>query len=96
MPLNAIAPTGAVLLSASAASSRAAVVTTGSPTYALVSNLGAVPVFITLGDGTVVADSATGCPVMPGQQLAFTLGTATYIACSANIGASGVHVTFGV
>ena len=80
--LPIFAPDGSVGAAFGAASSRVALPGTPSgDTVVVVSNLSSIPVYVALGDVTVVAVVGTGgFLVMPGKMRAFARGTATYIA----------------
>lgn len=95
MAIASFAPTApSITIAATGTSARTVLPTTGTPTIALVSNLGSSTAFVALGDNTVVA--ANGIPVMPHSQLALTIGTATNIAVAApGFTISAVSVTVG-
>jgi hypothetical protein len=95
MALASLALTAAVEISVTSTSARTALPTTGSPTTALLTNLGPAPVFVLLGDNTAVVTIANGAVVMPGASLALTIGTATNIAAITLSGAAGLNLAVG-
>jgi hypothetical protein len=95
MAIASFAPTATIVLEAGATSSNAALPTTGSPTVAMVTNTGAAPVWVQLGGSGVTASSASSLAIMPGAQVALTIGTNTYIAVVAAYTVEGVNVTVG-
>ena len=95
MALPSFAPTGAVSLSATGTSASVVLPTAGTPITALVTNVGGQPVFVSLGAGGVVATQAGSLAVMPGDQIALTIGTATNLAAIAPFGGSGLNIAVG-
>jgi hypothetical protein len=92
--ISSFAQTGGLFLPVNPVSSRAVLPTGGTPTIALVSNLGDRPAFVALGDGTVVASNAS-LAVMPGDQISLTIGTATNIAVVTLAGVVGLNIAVG-
>lgn len=66
-------------------------------TKIIVTNLGQVPLFVMLGDLTVVASLATSFPVLPNTQFALAINASTYIAAisSTDIPEDGFYVNTG-
>lgn len=95
MALASLALTAATKIAVTTTSARTVIPTTGSPTTALLTNLGPAPVFVLLGDSTVVATANTGVAVMPGDKLALTIGTATNIAAITLNGVAGLNLAVG-
>ncbi|MFL9904265.1 hypothetical protein PQR71_40110 [Paraburkholderia fungorum] len=96
MAIASFAPTAAVEMPVTATSSQVALPTTGTPTIALLTNLGIQPVFVSLGTSSAVAAVAGACAVvMPGKSLALTIGTNTNLAAVTLTGASGLNVAVG-
>lgn len=95
MALASLALTAATKIAVTTTSARTVIPTTGTPTTALLTNLGPAPVFVLLGDNTVVVTINTGAVVMPGDKLALTIGTATNIAAITLNGASGLNLAVG-
>jgi hypothetical protein len=95
MAIASFAPTATIVLDAGATSSNAALPTTGTPTVAMVTNTGAAPVWVQLGGSSVTASPSTSLAVMPGAQVALTIGANTYIAVVAAYAVEGVNVTVG-
>lgn len=84
MAVNSFAPTAATYIEAGTTSSNVILPTTGTPTVALVANLGVVPVYVLLGSSNaVVVTSATGLPIFPNDKIYLTIGANTYIAAIA-------------
>jgi hypothetical protein len=95
MALASLALTAAVEIAVTATSARTVIPATGTPTTALLTNLGPAPVFVLMGDNTVVATSATGAVIMPGKQLPLTIGTATNVAAITLSGVAGLNLAVG-
>ena len=95
-PIASFAPTAAVELAVSTTSSQVAIPTTGTPTIALVTNLGIQPVFVALGtSSTVTVVAGSGVVVMPGQPLALTIGANTNLAAITLTGVAGINIAVG-
>ena len=95
MALSTFTQTGGAQLNVGADSARVAIPSAGSPTIALVTNFGTAPVFVKLGDNTVVADQ-NGLCVMPGQtSLPLAIGSATHMAAIGGFGVSGLRIAVG-
>jgi hypothetical protein len=92
MPLASFAPTASVTLDATTVSAAVTLPTTGTPTTALVSNVSAVPVFVSL---IATATANAGVPVMPWGQIALTIGSNTQIAAITDYGTAGLMITVG-
>lgn len=92
--IPSFAQTGGLFLTVTPVSSRAVLPTAGTPTIALVSNTGEHIVFVALGDNTVVA-SNTSLALMPGDQIALTIGATTNIAVATVAGIVGINVAVG-
>jgi hypothetical protein len=83
-------------MAVTATSSQVALPTTGTPTIALLTNLGIQPVFVTLGASSAVVAVAGACAVvLPGRSLALTIGTNTNIAAVTLTGVAGLNVAVG-
>ena len=92
---SSFAPTGAVGGVASQPSQALLLPTAGTPTIALVSNLGDIPVYVLMGTSSaVVVTTSTGLPVLPNEKIALTIGSNTYIAILAAFG-TPVQVNVG-
>ena len=95
MAIASFAPSGGAQLVAGPLSGRILLPTAGSPTIALVTNLGQAPVFVALGDNTVVAAIGTGVAIPPNGQIWLTIGSATYLAAIGLGGAAAVSISVG-
>jgi hypothetical protein len=93
---SSFAPTAGAFLAVTATSANVALPTTGTPTVAIVTNIGQVPVFLALGASGVVAPAMTGVALMPGAQIVLTIGSATNLAAITLAGASGINIAVGL
>jgi hypothetical protein len=83
-------------MAVTATSSQVALPTTGTPTIALLTNLGIQPVFVALGTSSAVVAVAGACAVvLRGRSLALTIGTNTNIAAVTLTGVAGLNVAVG-
>lgn len=94
MAVASFAPSGGVDLSASSTSSNVAIPTAGTPVAVMVTNLGQQMAFVVLGASSVVATPA-GLPILPGTQVALTIGSNTNIAAVTLAGQSTLNITAG-
>lgn len=96
MTIASLAPTATIFLTARSVSSQVALPTTGTPTVALVSNTGDQVAFVQLGASASVTATIQGStPVMPGEQLALTIGTNTNMAAITLSHQVGINITVG-
>jgi hypothetical protein len=95
MAIDSFAPTDAVELQAANVSSSVELPTTGSPTVAIVTNLGQRVVFVALGDDTVEALQYGSMAVLPGSSVALTIGTNTNLAAITLSGVAGLNIAVG-
>lgn len=95
MALAAIAPTGQVDLPVSTTNNTVQIPSAGTPTQVLVTNLGIQAAYVLLGGSNVAVATDTGTPILPGDKLALTLGTNTYIAGITQGGNSVLRITAG-
>ncbi len=85
--------TGKASLIASAASSNVALSTTGTPTCAIVSNLGMYAAWVLLGTSNAVAVTpGSGVCVLPGQSVTLALASNSYLA---GIGQGPLDIALG-
>ena len=94
-PIASFAPTAAVEIAVTSTSGRTVIPTTGTPTIALVTNLGPSPVFVALGSSSVTVAIGGGAVILPGAQLALTIGTNTNIAAITLSGVAGLNLAVG-
>jgi hypothetical protein len=95
-PIASFAPTAAVEMAVTSTSSQITIPTTGTPTIALLTNLGIQPIFVALGTSSAVnVVAGAGVVVMPGQPLALTIGANTNLAAVTLTGVSGLNVAVG-
>lgn len=96
MAIASFAPTAAVEMAVTATSSQVALPSTGTPTIALLTNLGIQPVFVALGASSAVTAAVGACAVvMPGRSLALTIGTNTNLAAVTLTGMTGLNIAVG-
>jgi hypothetical protein len=96
MAIASFAPSGAVNLPVSTTSSNVELPSDGSPTAALVTNMGEHVAFVELGgDDTVSASVDSSVAIMPGRSAALTLGTNTWLAGVALAGVSRLNIAVG-
>lgn len=95
MAVSSFAPTAYVALDATTVSSNVTLPTTGSPTVAYVSNMGAAPVFVALGTAGATATANAAMPVMPYGQIALTIGTNTTLAAITDFGTAPLVIAVG-
>ena len=94
-PIASFAPTAAVEIAVTSTSGRTVIPTTGTPTIALVTNLGPSPVFVALGSSSVTVAIGGGVVILPGAQLALTIGANTNIAAITLSGVAGLNLAVG-
>lgn len=90
---SSFAPTASAFLAATPTPATIVLPTTGTPTVALVTNIGQLLVFVALA--ATVAPPA-GVVLMPGASIMLTIGGATNIAAATLSGASGISITVGL
>lgn len=96
MPLASFAPSAAVNLRVSTISANVELPATGSPTTAVVTNLGEHVSFVALGaDDTTVASASSSMAVMPGRTVSLTIGSNTYLAGVTLNGVSQLNIAVG-
>jgi hypothetical protein len=95
MAIDSFAPTAAVELQATNVSSSVALPTTGSPTVAIVTNLGQRAAFVALGDDTVEALQYGSMAVLPGSPVTLTIGANTNLAAITLSGVAGLNIAVG-
>jgi len=93
--LSSFAPTAAIPFQATAAGGNVAFPTTGTPTIAVVTNLGQQVVFVALGTSTVTVAPGTGLAIMPGDNVVLTLSGGAYLAAATLAGVSGLNIAVG-
>lgn len=94
-PIASFGPTAAIGFTAGTASANVALPTTGTPTIAVVANLGQQVAFVVLGNSSVAATTGTGMAILPNQAVALTIGANTNLAAVSLAGAVGLNVTVG-
>jgi hypothetical protein len=80
MAIPSFALSAVASLVAGTVSSNVLLPTVGSPTTALITNMGESLVYLLLGSSEVVASAATGVALLPGASLALTIGSASNLA----------------
>ena len=98
MTIAAIAPTNVVNLPLSTTSVNVQLNTTGTPTTALVANLGEHLAFVQLGTSNAVAASVVtsiAVPPFPAPPVALTLGANTWIAGISLAGVGNLNIALG-
>jgi hypothetical protein len=95
MTIPSFAPTDAVELQATNVSSSVELPTTGSPTVAIVTNLGQRVVFVAMGDDAVEAVQYEAMAVLPGSPVALTIGVNTNLAAITLSGVVGLNIAVG-
>lgn len=95
MALASMNPTANAVLLASPVSSNVLIPTTGTPTMALIQNLGSVLVWFAVGIGSGVTATTLNTPLQPGGQFALTIGTNTFLAAIAASGNAQIAITVG-
>ncbi|MEI7296608.1 hypothetical protein WCQ02_31080 [Paraburkholderia tropica] len=90
------APTAAVNLPVGVTSANVVIPTTGTPQAAIVTNIGEHTTFVQMGVGnTTAATTATSLAITPGDSIALTIGTNTYIAGITLSGQSQLNIAVG-
>jgi hypothetical protein len=91
------APTASVEMTATQQSSNIALPTTGTPTIAIVQNLGEKWVYVALGtSNSVQVSPRAGIPIPPhGPAVPLTIGTNTYLAAVSLANVSAINITVG-
>jgi hypothetical protein len=95
MAIASFAPTAAIEMPVTPVSSRVALPATGTPTIALVTNLGQQVVFVSLGDDAAEAAAGSSLAVLPHTQVALTIGANTNLAAVTLAGLSGLNIAVG-
>lgn len=96
MTIASFAPTAAVNLPISATSANVLIPTTGTPTVALVTNMGERIAFVQMGtSNTVAATTTTSLAIEPHDSVALTIGSNTYIAGIALSGVGQLNIAVG-
>jgi hypothetical protein len=96
MAIASFNPTGSAFLNAGTVSSRATIPTAGTPTIAMVTNIGQALAFVTIGTSTSLAAVAlTSLPVPPGAQVPLTIGSNTTLAAVTASQTTGLNITVG-
>lgn len=96
MTIASFAPTAAVNLPVTTTSASVQLPTTGTPTIALVTNMGEHPVFVQLGtNNAIAANITTSLVIEPGDSVALTIGSNTYLAGIALAGVSQLNIAVG-
>lgn len=95
MALASFSPSAAVRMTVTEVSSRLTLPADGSPTVALVANLGDSVVFVALGDDSVTASPDSSLAVLPRSQVALTIDSNTDVAAVTLSGISGMNVAVG-
>jgi hypothetical protein len=89
---SSFVPTASAYLPATATPATIVLPTTGTPTVALVTNIGPLPVFPALG---TTVPPPTGIALMPGASITLSITGATNIAAATLSGASGINIAVG-
>lgn len=95
MAIASFAPNAAVALAVSVTSSQVSLPTTGTPTIAVVTNIGSQPAYVALGSSSASVVAGAGMVVMPGAPLVLTIGANTNIAAITLSGATGLNIAVG-
>jgi hypothetical protein len=95
MALASFAPSGYANLIGSGASQSVILPTSGTPTTALVTNIGSQITFVALGGSSVSVSPSTGLPLTPGQSIPLTIGSNTYLAAATAGGALQISIVVG-
>lgn len=95
VPLSSFAPTASIAFRATQASANVVLPTTGTPTVAVVTNLGQKTVFVALGSSSVTVNQNGGIAIAPAAAVVLTIGTNTNLAAAALAGACGLNITVG-
>ena len=94
--LSSFAPTASIAFQATQAGGNVLLPTTGTPTIAVVTNLGQQAVFVLLGSSNTVSVTPNGgIAIMPGDNIVLTIGANTYLAAVSLAGVSGLNITVG-
>lgn len=88
-----ISPTASVTLPATTTTSNIGLPTTGTPTIALITNIGPNIAFLAFGTSNAVTAVNGGMPVLPGTQIMVTIGSFTFVAAITLSGAAGINIT---
>lgn len=79
--VSSFAPTGAASIVANGSSQNVELPAAGTPTIAIVTNVGNGIAYLLLGTSSaVVATPSTGLALLPGLSINLTIGTNTYLA----------------
>lgn len=91
-------PTASAVINAGTVSASVALPTAGTPTIAMLTNLGEVPIFAVIGTAsTLVATAPLGLPIMPyAEPFAVTIGTNTTIAAVTLARPATLNITVGI
>ena len=95
MAIASFNPTATAFLNAGTASANIAIPTTGTPTIAMVTNLGQYPAFVAIGTAGTLAATTLDLPVMPNGQFPLTIGTNTTLAAVTLQQTTGLNITVG-
>lgn len=93
MTIPSFAPVTGTVLALGTTSINATIPTGG--TIALATNLGSGIAFLAIGTSAALAATNSGLPVLPGDSVAITIGSATTIAGLTLAGATGLNLTVG-
>lgn len=91
--VSSVSPTASATLIATTTSANIAIPTTGTPTVALLTNLGQFLVFLAFGTSSAVTAANGGVPLMPGASLPVTIGSFTFVAAITLFGTIEVNIT---
>lgn len=96
MAIASFNPTASAFLNAGTVSANTTIPTAGTPTIAMVTNLGQYPAFVAIGiSSSLTAIAPNDMPVMPGQQVPLTIGTNTTLAAVTLQQSAGLNITVG-
>lgn len=91
--LASSSPTASVTLPATSTTANVAIPTVGSPTIAIITNIGPNIAFLAFGTSSTLVAANGGLPLMPGAQFVLTIGTFTFIAAITLTGGAGINIT---
>ena len=97
MALATFTPSASLSVFGTSASQNVALPSTGSPTTALVANVGNTPASVWIGTSGVAITPTTNLTVQPGQSIALAITTGQYLAYQSQgaVGATLLNVTVG-
>lgn len=90
-----ISPTASATLITGTTTANIQIPTTGTPTVALITNLGQFTVFLAFGTSSAVVAANGGVPLLANSAMAVTIGTFTWIAAISLGGFGEINVTVG-